>query len=785
MLRKILMLSFANIKKTKGHTVSILFMFIIAAMLLNLGLLVFVNFGSYFEKVTEELNSSDEYYLMPESLYSQRVSEYIKSNDDIKRSQKVSSLLAKGTIPYNNDNREFNFLINDVDQKRDFSKWEFVGEHESPDSMSIYLPYVMNIDGGYKVNDKLKVSFEDVDMTFTIKGFTEDIFFSSLDTVVMGVYLPSDTYDRVVEKLGVKYKASLIFADLRKNNMDVENGIKEIIKEENPNILTDDVSIFFSLDKGVVRLSRSIMANIVSVMMMVFAAIIVVVCLIVVRFRIENSIEEDMTKIGSLKAVGYTSRQIISSITIQFSLIALVGSMMGITLSYLATPAISKVFAHQSGLMWVQGFDGMISSISLFVILLVVILVSFISSSRINRLNPIVALRGGIITHSFRKNYMPLHKSRGSLPFVLSIKLMLQNMKQSLMIGMIFLVVSFAGTFALSMFYNSVIDTKIFKEIPGVELSSVIAVCNPIVDNTSVVENIKNMKGVRKAQFLDIVMMNSDSYEVATYVMDDYSMKETNTIYEGRYPLHSNEVAISGYLAERVKKNIGDSIILKVNDKQSEYIITGYCQGSYMGKFNIAYIRSDGILSLNQEFKQRDLQIYLDKDIKSSEFKMEIDKLYGDDFLKVVDLDKEVQQGIGLYTGIISKVGISILVVTIFVVMLVLYFVINSSVIRKKHDLGIQKALGFTTLQLMHQLSMGFLPPIITGVCLGSLLGMTQTNAIMAVPMKAMGLMKVNFIVTPLWSMLFDVGIVIVSYAISMLVTYRIRKITAYGLVSE
>ena len=96
------------------------------------------------------------------------------------------------------------------------------------------------------------------------------------------------------------------------------------------------------------RLSRSIMANIVSVMMMVFAAIIVVVCLIVVRFRIENSIEEDMTKIGSLKAVGYTSRQIISSITIQFSLIALVGSMMGITLSYLATPAISKVFAHQS-----------------------------------------------------------------------------------------------------------------------------------------------------------------------------------------------------------------------------------------------------------------------------------------------------------------------------------------------------------------------------------------------------------------------------------------------------
>lgn len=67
-MRKIFKLSIANIRKTKGHSVSILLMFIIAAMLLNLGLLVFVNFGGYFEKVTKELKSSDVYYLMPETL---------------------------------------------------------------------------------------------------------------------------------------------------------------------------------------------------------------------------------------------------------------------------------------------------------------------------------------------------------------------------------------------------------------------------------------------------------------------------------------------------------------------------------------------------------------------------------------------------------------------------------------------------------------------------------------------------------------------------------------------
>ena len=137
---------------------------------------------------------------------------------------------------------------------------------------------------------------------------------------------------------------------------------------------------------------------------------------------------------------------------------------------------LSDVFAQQSGLMWVQGFDGVISSIALCLILLIVVIVAFIAARRINKLNPIVALRGGIITHSFRKNHLPLSTSKGSLPIVLAFKSLLQNMKQSIMIAIIIIAVSFAGTFAVVMFYNTTIDTKTFAETPGVELSNAVAV---------------------------------------------------------------------------------------------------------------------------------------------------------------------------------------------------------------------------------------------------------------------------------------------------------------------
>jgi putative ABC transport system permease protein len=785
-VRKIFMISYADIKKAKGHTVSLLLMFIITSLLLNLGLLVFANFGSYFQNMTKELNSSDVYYIMPSRLYNTEVEEYIKNNENITKMQKTNPLWTTATIPYKGNTKEITFIINDSDANRNLSKWKLVGEHLTPDSMSVYVPYVLSIDGGYKLNDKFEVTFKDnTVITFTIKGFTEDAFFSSLDTGFLGIYLPHDTYEKVVQKLDDKYNATLIFANLEKNNKDVETGIREIIKkQDNSFAMADVTSSLFSLDLQIIKMSRTLMASILSVMMMAFAVIIAAVCLIVVRFRIGNSIEDDMTKIGSLKAMGYTSRQIILSIIMRFVFIATIGSIAGISLSYLTTPAISDVLAHQSGLMWVQGFDSVISVISLFVILLFVVIVSSIASRRIHKLHPIVALRGGIITHSFRKNRLPLHKSAGSLPFVLALKSMLQNVKQSIMMVIIFIAVSFASTFAVVMFYNTTIDTKTFAETPGIEISNAQAVLNANADNRKLVDSISSLNDVRKVQFVDTAMIKVDNYDVPVYIMDDYSKKETNAVYTGRYPLHSNEVVIAGYLADMMEKKLGDSVTLKIGDKQAEFIITGFSQGANMGGLN-ASIRHDGILKLNPDFKQVSLQIYLNKDVKADEFVKELEDIYGDSIVKTVNMDKEFKQGMGMYTSIISKLGIAILVVTILVIVLVLYFVINSLVTRKKRELGIQKAVGFTTLQLMNQLSLGFLPPIVTGVLIGSILGITQTNAIMSAAQRGMGIMKANYIITPLWIALFGVAVVIFSYIISMFITYRIRKISAYALVSE
>lgn len=113
------------------------------------------------------------------------------------------------------------------------------------------------------------------------------------------------------------------------------------------------------------------------------------------------------------------------------------------------------------------------------------------------------------------------------------------------------------------------------------------------------------------------------------------------------------------------------------------------------------------------------------------------------------------------YQSIVAAMGLAMLVITLMVVALVLYFMISSSVIRRKRELGIQKAIGYTTFQLMNQLSLTFMLPVVFGSATGSLLGAFCTNPLMSVAMKGAGVMRASFIVDPLWIACFGVGVVV------------------------
>lgn len=794
-MNKLWMHAIANIRKTKSASATLVIMFVIASLLLNAGLLVVINYGSFFNNLKDELKPSNVYFALPDKIYTNEVKTYIDKNEHVKETQTNEGLVLEADILSKGEEKSFPIMFSSMDEKREISKWKFIGEHLPAEDMSVYVPDIFKAVSGYQLNDKIELKYTDEEtkevkaLTFTVKGYTEDIYFSSTDTGYISFYLPEDTYQKVKGILNKpEYLMHVVYANLDdvKNASAIESGIREILNLNTASLMAADPStMLVTIDLELIQLSRCMMASMISAMMVMFALIIVIVCLLVVRFRIVNSIEEDIMKIGSLKSVGYTSRQIILSVILQFSLIAGIGSLIGIALSYPALPAVSAVFEQQSGLKWEQGFDGGVSGTAFLIVLLIVIFIAFLAAHRISRLSPIHALRGETTARKYKRNHLQLEKANGNLPLALAFKSVLQSMKQNVMIVVILIAVTFCGVFGVIMFYNTTIDTKAFAEVPGMEICNAIAVLNPEKNQTEAVKAIESMDNVWKVQYLDEVKIKVEGMEVVTYVMDDYAKKETKLVYEGRYPENKYEITLAGILAERLKKTIGDTVTVGFGENEEQFEVVGLSNGSQMGGLNTSILAKD-YGRLNPGFKHQSLYIYLDKGTDAEEFVAKLESKFDKSMLlTAVNFDKGMAEGMESYQKIVAAMGLAMLAITLLVVTLVLYFVISSSVIRKKRELGIQKAIGFTTYQLMNQLSISFTVPVITGVVIGTLLGAFYTNPMMSVAMKSAGVMKAGFIVDQYWVVAFGAAAVVFSYLLSMLITWRIRKISAYALVTE
>ena len=577
------------------------------------------------------------------------------------------------------------------------------------------------------------------------------------------------------------YKKVLVFANGTNNYARVEADLLELTGLSATGISSAKDNLY-GADRVGMKNSRTAMPAMMATMMIVFTSVIAVVCLLVIRFRIKNSIEEDMPKIGSLQSIGYTSRQIALSVVAQYGLVACAACLAGVIPVYPVLPFVGDVFAQQSGLHWVSGFEPLVNIASVGVLTLIVVAVALLAALKIRKISPVRALRGGIMTHSFKHNRIPLEKWRMPLTAALSLKSILQGLRQSVMMFVILTAVSFTAIIAVILYYNAAVDLSTFEKVPGIERANAALVFLPGEDAEAMRAEVADHKDVWKAQYVDSGRARVDDVDAGAMVMSDFSGKETVNVYKGIFPRFDNEIAIAGLLANMIGKGIGDEVL--VGKEERPYLITGLTQGMEAGSLTV-YLTLDGMRKITPGFRQSQLMIYLNNGVSAAAFVDEMEAVYEGRLATCVDADASFAEGVSSYASIMSLVGLAIVIVAGFVIVLVLYFVIGSAIIRRRRELGIQKAIGFTTANLMNQISLGFALPLTLGALAGCVLGMVATNPLMSIGMSPLGVMKANYLINTAWVVATGCCVVVLSYLTSMFITWRIRKISAYALVTE
>ncbi|QCR34463.1 ABC transporter permease [Lysinibacillus sp. SGAir0095] len=773
----------SNIKKSKSATVSLVIFIMVATLLLNIGLMVITQLNTFFDQKAEQLKDPHVTIVMNQANYNSTHEEFLANYSGIKETE-TEEIIHMNLANYKFGNGELtnSAVIYNADAKRKIGSYTLVEKINTSSTNDIFVPYSFKTVGGYELGDDFTITMQDKDYDYRVAGFFETTMMGTNNIGVMKFMLPENSYQSLVTELDNHSKWISISAVMkdRTNSAKLENDfIQDVRKTQGEK----DTQYIFGINIEMVKSVNTLTINIIATILVAFAAIIVLVSLIVIKFRVSNNIEDGMANIGVLKSIGYTSGQILSSIILQYKLIALCASVIGIALSYTLMPLIGSIISTISGLIWTQNLDMVVNLISILFVTICVVIVTLVSAFRVRKILPVAALRGGIQTHSFRKNHIPLARAKGGLHFLLAIKSMLSNSKQNIMISLIVMALTFATVFSVVLYYNIASDKSAFVDLFGSEPANVYIAVKPDADTRELMSGIEHMENVRKVNIFDTIETRVDDQNVYTNVTNYYNQLENNIVYEGRQPKYENEISISWLISSQINKGIGDSVEVEYGNKTATFLVTGLSQ-SIGNSGQIGSLTMEGIQQLQPNYKGTTLYVYLDG-ISNKDFIQNVQKQYGNSIVETLDIDENIESQTSMYTAAVFAVMLMVLTINVLVVVMILYLVIKTMITKRKKEFGVMKAIGYSTIQLMNQISISFLPVIIIGVVIGGVLGILFTNPMLSVLLSSAGVKRLDFTMHIPSILFLCVGLLILAYIVSMLVSLKIKKISAYSLITE
>lgn len=829
----ILHLAKANISKNRSHTISLFLIILLVSMLSTIGLSVIAGVNADFMNGVDRLNSTHSIFLMTQDMYKDsfedivstdsRVSEY--NIEDIIYLERVS--VDYGGVV------DVNGLIFNLDADRTISIPAMVEEDNTvPEDAAIYLPYYAK-SIGYELGDDYTITYKNKPLTYTIAGFFETNEMSLTNGYGIKYYVRNEAFENLVGQIGRSVCILVRFY----NSEDSLQFNREFLDSIDVELSTMGEGSF-AMDFASSSSANTVIIMIFAALVVGFSLIIAVISLMVIRFRVINSIDNNMHEIGVLQAGGYTNAQIIKSHVLEYVMIALPAALLGVFVSMPLFSPIRSAMTSLTGVIWTLGANVGIGCIAALLITAMLILMVLLSSRRIKKLSPVVALRGGIATFSFRRNFFPLCNGIGGVQMRLGLKNIFAYGKLYAMIGVIVAGFSLAIMFMVVMYQNFVMDTTALIKMVGIEVADVTLTVTPHTDADALALELEEMTEVRKTSMLDWVTIKVENEDVAGFVSSDFSLLETMSTYEGRFPQWDNEIAMPELLADSIGKTIGDSVQVKAGGVTQEFIICGfYSTTNNEGK--VSALTLEGFQRMNHNQKRTGINVYLSSGVTVEVFTNQLQERVGivnvykvdeDDpyaeakkkaeekisnYLEQYDIDSVeyavIYKGeiilngsssvyqiekltnyqelansqIGVFANIIGLTTQFITVISLIILALILSMTIKSIMNKRRRELGALKAGGFTTRELVLQLAISFIPVAVLGTLAGCIAGALLVNPAFGAAFQTMGVANSTLAVNPVVMLVVGLLIVAVTFAISVISAMRIRRISAYELLSE
>lgn len=765
-----------NLKKEKSSFVSFGVIILITALILNCAAVLLSQVDRTYEEKLSSINTADVNVIVPRIQSSSKLENNLRDLSSVEKLESHTAVMVEATVKdFNGADFSMNTVFYNMDAKRNVNNFELVSESKNDVENPIYIPLYVSDFGGFDLGDNIVYAIDGKSRSFTVAGVIEEMQYGNYGSGLLCAYLPKEDFEEFAdvysEKTVVEYSMSVNSgASLDKTKEDISKVIEH-----------NGVMTLSLLDSESVKGTRTMVTDLLILILTAFSLIILAVSVFLSNFKVKNAIDCEIINMSVLKALGYTSAQIVWGITLPYALVSLIFALSGVGLSYALLPVLCSVLTVQSGFSFAVSFD-LLSFICVTVILVgVVTFFTFISARKIKKTQPIDGLRGNTSTKGAKKNRLPLDKTKGNTKLLLVLKQMIATKKQNVMLFLVSFVLTVLIAFSGTLFYNVVVKPENFMSALSDEVADVIMI--PKEDSISKLEaKLGDDNRVENSlQYMSCSVKIEDK-AVTSFACEDFSKVRNDVCYMGTNPKEVDEIALGSAFEESFK--IGDTVSVTVDDITKSFEVTGFVQSVNL-QGELCQLSTEGYNSLLDEKQTPSLYVYLENPENAEEVVKEYKADYPEllaDTINSYKLQKEAQD---MYMGITMVLVVAIFVVTILVVLFILYIVIKSLLVKRRQELGIYKAMGYTSSQLISQTAGSFMLVSIIATLLSSVLAMFYMPAVYGFIFEALGVMKNNIEISFGFLMLFAVAVILVNIIISIILCMPIRKISAYSLIKE
>ena len=740
-----------NLKKEKSSFVSFGVIILITALILNCAAVLLSQVDRAYEEKLSSLNTADVNVIVPRIQSSSKLENNLRDLSSVEKLESHTAIMVEATVKdFNGADFSMNTVFYNMDAKRNVNNFELVSESKNDVENPIYIPLYVSDFGGFDLGDNIVYAIDGKSHSFTVAGVIEEMQYGNYGSGLLCAYLPKEDFEEFAdvysEKTVVEYSMSVNSgASLDKTKEDISKVIEH-----------NGVMTLSLLDSESVKGTRTMVTDLLILILTAFSLIILAVSVFLSNFKVKNAIDCEIINMSVLKALGYTSAQIVWGITLPYALVSLIFALSGVGLSYALLPVLCSVLTVQSGFSFAVSFD-LLSFICVTVILVgVVTFFTFISARKIKKTQPIDGLRGNTSTKGAKKNRLPLDKTKGNTKLLLVLKQMIATKKQNVMLFLVSFVLTVLIAFSGTLFYNVVVKPENFMSALSDEVADVIMI--PKEDSISKLEaKLGDDNRVENSlQYMSCSVKIEDK-AVTSFACEDFSKVRNDVCYMGTNPKEVDEIALGSAFEESFK--IGDTVSVTVDDITKSFEVTGFVQSVNL-QGEICQLSTEGYNSLLDEKQTPSLYVYLENPENAEEVVKEYKADYPEllaDTINSYKLQKEAQD---MYMGITMVLVVAIFVVTILVVLFILYIVIKSLLVKRRQELGIYKAMGYTSSQLISQTAGSFMLVSIIATLLSSVLAMFYMPAVYGFIFEALGVMKNNIEISFGFLMLFAVAVI-------------------------